>query len=297
MKTTPFGYVVAFVFGIVMGIAIDDQLLQPAPAVKPPAVIQEKVAQENAADEKKAEPAREPAAPAEPTNEPPVPAVLAEPNSGSPLAAREDLPKIEVDKEVDFGDHPRGEMFTGTVRVKNVGTAPLELSSIRSGCDWMKVEPHRATVEPGESVDLELAFHLHHQSGPTRGPLFMNTNDPRRSHVTVMHRVNSISLAKFKPAFIDFGDVHGSEPLTKSCQLTGSDGLSFHITGVSTSDDSLTAEVNSRSPTEHEITVTLSPSAKAGPFNAVVRLKTDQTGAYEVIVLPVRGRVTASAPP
>lgn len=80
--------------------------------------------------------------------------------------------------ELDLGTVRVGQRLQQTVALTNTGELPLRIDRILTGTVHLIATPHRLTLEPGETRELELEFRPH-QHGLVAGELTFVTNDPQ----------------------------------------------------------------------------------------------------------------------
>ncbi len=88
-------------------------------------------------------------------------------------------PSISVDTPVyDFGEILEGLAVVHTFVVQNVGDEPLTIDDIRVSCGCTTTSLAKSTLEPGESVDLEVTFDTAGFGGKMAKNIYVESNDP-----------------------------------------------------------------------------------------------------------------------
>ncbi len=88
-------------------------------------------------------------------------------------------PKISVDASVyNFGEVLEGIAVVHTFVLQNVGDEPLKIGDIQVSCGCTTTSLAKSTLEPGESVDLEVTFDTAGFGGKMVKNIYVESNDP-----------------------------------------------------------------------------------------------------------------------
>jgi hypothetical protein len=99
--------------------------------------------------------------------------------------ARQAGPAIEISADLwDFGTLERGGRATGEITVTNTGSDTLRIA-LHSACDCLTASIASATIPPGGSSSVALAYLGHEVREASSKTLFIDSNDPRRERLTV----------------------------------------------------------------------------------------------------------------
>lgn len=129
-------------------------------------------------------------------------------------------PRILVDKtEWNFGEVWQGTDVQGTIKIKNVGNAPLEITT-KSSCGCTVPTKPKNPLLPGESDDMTITYNTTKRRGPANQRITLLTNDPTQPRVTIFVRGDVKTLYESDPADgIYFGRMHEGSNITKDTTI------------------------------------------------------------------------------
>ncbi len=90
--------------------------------------------------------------------------------------------------------------------VKNTGTAPLKISKITKSCQCSKAAARESTVEPGQSMKIEIEVTVKH-AGVKHVYLNVNSNSAVKPHKSLEVAWNAIAPYEVDAKELDFGNV------------------------------------------------------------------------------------------
>lgn len=96
----------------------------------------------------------------------------------------ESYPVIEIESsDFDFGEITYGDIFTHTFKVKNTGTADLEIKRIATSCACTSAEIEKEILSPGEEAVLSVRYESglmtgDHAKGLQERIIYIKSNDP-----------------------------------------------------------------------------------------------------------------------
>ena len=96
----------------------------------------------------------------------------------------ENYPVIEIESsEFDFGEITYGDIFNHTFKVKNTGTADLEIRRIATSCACTSAQIEKDLLAPGEEVILSVRYESgmmtgDHAKGAQERIIYIKSNDP-----------------------------------------------------------------------------------------------------------------------
>lgn len=97
------------------------------------------------------------------------------------------VPKVRVNKSIyEFGSMKKGTNKSHVFNIKNVGSQVLELRSITPTCECVTVDLEKATIKPGESIDLIAVYQNENRVGYQRKTIVIVTNDPARPYLQLL---------------------------------------------------------------------------------------------------------------
>ncbi|HOO96321.1 MAG TPA: stalk domain-containing protein [Caldisericia bacterium] len=185
-------------------------------------------------------------------------------------------PVLEVDTN-EFALGPVSGKITKQVKVSNTGTATLT-GRASVGMSWITIDPINFTVEPGESIDINVAIDpTDLPSGEHTCALIISTDG---GNVTIPISLSVIKKeleVSVSPESLDFGSVDiGS---TKSLNLTVTASESADIK-IETSDDWIKVDLANFSSTNQIVRISVTPK-KEGSNNGSVKVI---FGTQEIVV-------------
>ena len=110
------------------------------------------------------------------------------------IMSKEELelaPRLTLQKTIhDFGNMKQGDKKTTTFVLTNEGKQDLNIRKVKSTCGCVIAKLKTKTIEPGKSIELELAFNTLERRGIQQKSVSIFTNDPRRPAQRVTVKAN-----------------------------------------------------------------------------------------------------------
>lgn len=196
--------------------------------------------------------------------------------------------RIELlEKEHDFGNVTEGDSLKHTFKVKNAGTAPLEITRVRTSCGCTAAVTKEKTVAPGQTTEIEVTFNTRGRMGPNRKTITIQTNDPENANAKVEIKAMIERLLAFEPTIVRLNASHGEEKSVEAW-LTGklAKDAKLEIGEVEGDSDVKVelAEKKEGEETKRGVKFTLK-GTKVGRTNGTVKIK---TGVEKVPELSLR---------
>lgn len=95
-------------------------------------------------------------------------------------------PKLAIDSmTVDLGDMYSGQIRTGHIVLRNIGTQPLKILHVQPSCGCTTVRQPKSELQPNESDEVEVSFNSMLYRGPVEKYVNIETNDPLSQYVAV----------------------------------------------------------------------------------------------------------------
>ncbi len=203
-------------------------------------------------------------------------------------------PKLVVPEKVkDFGTVAQGEQLKANFELRNEGTAPVEVKSVRPTCGCT-VASYDKKIAPGATGSIAASVDTTNFSGPIAKSLLVLTNDPETPNLTLVVKAEVQPHVEVLPRpLVRFNAVQGDEA-TDKVTLVSSMGEGFSITGVESSVPYISATsrklgkdemLPNKNAPQYEVSLAMAPDAPVGPVNATVMVHTDDPKAKEV---PIR---------
>jgi hypothetical protein len=217
----------------------------------------------------------------------------------APAAAAAAKPVIDVVEKVkDFGMVAKGEIVKAIFEVRNTGTAPLEITSVRPTCGCT-VANYDKTIEPGATGKIEADVDTTAFTGPIAKSVLVFSNDTANSQINLVVKAEVRSFVEVLPRNLLRLNVLQGEAATEKVTLVSAEGGPFAVTSVDTGGGPYKVEyrelpekerVPERKGQQWEVSVTVPPEAPEGLLNHKLLVKTSHAKAAEV-TLQVSGVV------
>jgi hypothetical protein len=177
--------------------------------------------------------------------------------------------------EVDFGKQRQEQTVTTVVKLKNLGTKPLEILRVGADCSCTAAKPERTSLAPGESTDLQIAFETRTYQGEVTRKVLVQTSEgdvfvPVKALVSQYENwVLGANLAVLKPSLK--GE---AAETTFLIHYTGTSDA--QVTNARSSVPWLEAKVLEQKEGKVKIGITKKPEAPAGNHQPKVTLDTTE---------------------
>ena len=187
-----------------------------------------------------------------------------------------------------FGMLDEGSEITHSFPVRNVGTEPLKILRITSGCGCAKASMSMTEIPAGGNADLTIAYRARPVEYLDAVDCFVRTNDPRNAFLRFVVTANVRYRVLPLPESLSFFAKAGSTDLTKEVIFKTRKDLNspLKVEVVSTSGGSIAAEVVSVKEGS-AVRIAVSPDCPVGSRseNVVVVCSTD--GFSKIVNIPV----------
>jgi hypothetical protein len=195
----------------------------------------------------------------------------------------------------DFGEVDNEQKVQHDFVIMNVGTAPLEISRVRSscGCTVAQLKEDEKIVPPGGETRVSATLSLSHKAGPQSKPITIESNDPVNPNYTVELVGVAVAAIDFDPKIVSFGRIMDDNPLQKEITLKASKpDLTFAVTNVEKVDlDPFTAEVQEvEAGKVYKILLKSNGPLPAGNLFGRLNVITDKPN-YNPIMIPVSAQI------
>lgn len=215
------------------------------------------------------------------------------------LAQEPGKPSMDVaEKILDFGVVTKGELLKADFKIRNTGSAPLEITQVRPTCGCT-VAKHDRLIAPGATGSIHAEVDTTAFSGPNSKAVIVFSNDPDNPQVNLVIKFDSRSFVEvFPKPLLSFNVLQG-EPATDKVVLGTADGSALRITGAETGGGPFKIAYRELPEKERlpnlkgaqwEVSVTVPADAPQGMLNNKITLKTSNPKAPEV-TLTVNGIV------
>ena len=204
-------------------------------------------------------------------------------SAGQPLA-------IAIDPLYDFGKVYNGTAVKHTFRLKNGGTGPLTINSVRSSCGCTAARPTKSQLLPGEDSAIAVSFDTSADHGPATRTISVFTNDPKHQQLQLTLRGDVKVQVEASPSLVIFERVKRGVGQSRLVTLT--DEMPDHNFKVGAiTNTSAHIKVASRPLAGAKpgalLTISLLNTAPAGPITDLIKVGTSRVP----VEIPVSGTV------
>lgn len=166
--------------------------------------------------------------------------------TAEPAVAESDKtrPKIEFESLVhDFGKVGPGKKLLGEFKFINTGDAPLKITKVEKCCGVV-TKLDKEQLAPGESGVLKVQYTSSRTANKIMKCLYVNSNDKEMPRATLTIKAETVLRVDYEPKSLKF--LLNDEDLNcPRITLTSNDNKPFSITKFQTTNDTLTAEIDS----------------------------------------------------
>lgn len=209
------------------------------------------------------------------------------------LAQGAGKPTMDVaEKILDFGAVTKGEVIKADFKIRNTGSAPLEITQVRPTCGCT-VAKHDRLIAPGATGTIHAEVETAAFSGPNSKAILVFSNDPDNPQVNLIVKFDSRAFVEvFPKPLLSFNVLQG-EPATDKVVVATADGSPLRITGADTGGGPFKVAYRELPDKERvanlkgqqwEVSVTVPAEAPQGMLNQKITLKTSNPKAPEVSV-------------
>ena len=195
-----------------------------------------------------------------------------------------------LDPVYDFGHVFSGATVKHTFRLKNAGTAPLTIGSVRTSCGCTAAKPTRSQLLPGEDSAIAVSFDTSSDHGPATRTITVFTNDPNHQQLQLTMRGDVKVQVEASPSLVIFERIKRGTEQSRHVTLTDQmPDRTFKITSITNSNPNikLASQAIQGAKPGALLTVTLLNAAPAGPISDLVKVSTSRTS----VEIPVSGTV------
>ena len=222
------------------------------------------------------------------------------------VASGTDLPQIEIESDVyDMGLIANNKVAEGSVKIFNRGTAPLEITAIRTECHCTEGEMVDTIIAPGGEGLMKVTL------DPFRVPMFVSkktltisSTDPRKPEVTVAVKARIAPEISWDPREIDFGKVTKGNP-TERTLVIREETAPFSIASVAIAGAKLNSmktsfaevpagERKDPAKAEYKVTITTDGELSSDDYSAQVVLSLAGIKRIPRISIPLKIGITSA---
>jgi Protein of unknown function (DUF1573) len=200
-------------------------------------------------------------------------------------------PQVQAtDPVYDFGKVYSGTTVKHIFRLKNVGTAPLDISGVRTSCGCTAAQPTKKKLLPGEESDIAVTFDTRTDHGPATRTITVFTNDQGHQQLDLTMRGDVKIQVEASPSLVIFERVRRGT--AQSQQVTLTDRMpdpNFKIAAITNASPYIKVTWQPAPGGERSalLNITLLKTAPAGAITDLVKVNTTRIP----LEIPVSGTV------
>jgi hypothetical protein len=196
-------------------------------------------------------------------------------------------------KIIDAGTVSQGVVVDAVFDLVNEGDAKLELKAVRPTCGCTVADYDRE-IAAGATGQIKAKLDTKDFAGPISKSILVMTDDPQNPTVTLVIKADVRPYVEILPRPLIRFNAVAHEPMNQTFIVAAADpeqeltvskiesSVPFIATSVRKLDD---AElIAGKSPSQYEVTLSLTDDAPVGPVNAVLTVNTDVKEAPKVPV-------------
>jgi hypothetical protein len=188
------------------------------------------------------------------------------------------LPHLELSPDVvNFGVVWQGQPVKHDVTLKNVGSAPLEITDVSSSCGCTVPTRPKSPLAPGESSTMTISYDSARRVGPANQTVTVITNEPERTKVAIRLTGEVKALYDLQPQEgLVFGQLYRSSAEVRTVTITNKYPEPLHLSLPEQPDvGPFTLELKEVEPgVRYALTATTKPPLKVDRFQGLVTVQT-----------------------
>ncbi len=189
-------------------------------------------------------------------------------------------PKLAIGSTtVNLGDMYSGQIKTGQIFLRNIGSQPLKILHVQPSCGCTTVREPKSELQPNDSDEVEVSFNSSLYRGPIEKYVNIETNDPLSQYVTV--KLIGVVKDELDPVSsshsVWMGNLAVGTRVNQPYPLRNVSGKTISILKVTSSSSSVTAETDQRKVEPNDtlkVTITAHPE-KSGYDTSTLNILTD----------------------
>ena len=209
-----------------------------------------------------------------------------------PSVSSNGSPKLHLSAtEIDFGEKWAGEKVEARVRLSNVGTEPLHIEKIKTGCGCTTAGLDRKVLAPGESRDLTIRYNKK-RAGKVTQRVRVHSNDPGSpvAVVTLKGMLKEVVKLSNRQG-VHFGRIGPGDTATQTVDVTCTYERPLELGLKAVGHDSVAVHLETvEAGRQYQLVAVTKPPLPEGNFRASAVLLTGVDAVPEVVV-PIRGTV------
>ncbi|MBY0526744.1 MAG: DUF1573 domain-containing protein [Gemmataceae bacterium] len=200
----------------------------------------------------------------------------------------------------NFGNVPRGAVFSHKFTMTNIYAVPLQIVSTRVSCGCVTVTPSTQQLQPKEKATIEVTMDARRFTGAKTVSIYISVGPQFTSTATLQVSANSRTDVVFNPGQVTFGVVASGQASEQVIDVEYAGALDWRVTGIAEHSLPLTTRVEElyRQPGKivkvgYRLHITLKSDAPAGTHRWELLMQTNDPSSPS---FPVLVEATIQAP-
>ncbi|HEV7735143.1 MAG TPA: DUF1573 domain-containing protein [Candidatus Binatia bacterium] len=222
----------------------------------------------------------------------------AAPRAGAADAA----PRLEIEKPVfDFGTVEQGTRVEHAFKVRNGGSASLQVSKVDSSCGCTAGVSADGFVGPGRDTWITVTLDTTRISGRTAKTVIVHSNDPTVPEAALSLTGQVVTDVVVNPTPLYLGRIRRGQTIRRELVISaGRPGAPHDVIDVATETPAVRAYVEAGdTPDQQRVVVEITPNLPLGRFTDELRVRTSSP-RQPIVIIPVFGSIEsdlAALPP
>lgn len=181
----------------------------------------------------------------------------------------------------DFGVVPRGAQLLHKFPITNIYAVPMEITSVRPGCNCITASTSKRHLEPGETATVDIRMDASRFQGPKGVIISVSVGPEFISQADIKVSANSRLDVVFNPGEINLGTVAKGQTPTAKVDVEYAGALPWTINELTLGNLPVTGTFKElyRRPggVGYEVIITMKGDAPPGSIKDFIYLKTNDT--------------------
>jgi Protein of unknown function (DUF1573) len=216
--------------------------------------------------------------------------------------ATDSAPRLLIDMPVhDFGTVEQGTRVEHAFKVRNGGSASLQISKVEGSCGCTAGVSADGIVPPGHETWVTVSLETSRIAGHTAKTVVIHSNDPTVPEAALSLTGTVVTDVVVNPDTLYLGRIRRGATVRREIIVkSGRPGTPYHVVDIQSEIPSVRAHVEpGTAPDEERVIIEVAPDLPLGRFTDELRVRTNSP-RQPVLMIPVFGSVEgdlAALPP
>jgi hypothetical protein len=190
--------------------------------------------------------------------------------------------------EYDFGERDNSTEVQHTFQLRNAGDSPLTINRVLTTCGCTAASLKQKTLQPGESVPLEVEVSLRGRKGVFQKHVYVLYGDDAQKRTKLTIEGTARERIRVSPETVPLSHSAGDQPTEATVTIQVLEApAKFNVTSTGTDSKYLEMSLeSSEDGMKHTLHVRTKPPLPLGPHPAMIRIFTDNEH-YPRLDIPV----------